>query len=159
MIAASHVKSALTDRQALALTVFGEARREPLIGQHAVAWVVRNRLQYPQRFGFSYKGVCHRPAQFSCWYPWGGPSNYAAVMAAAQQVIDGPLPTPGSALSRALQVAEDVMAGRGPDPTHAADHYFAPAAMLPPGRVPVWARGLAPTAVIGAHRFFRLVTT
>ena len=157
MMTAAHIRSALTDRQALAVTVFGEARREPLVGQHAVAWVVRNRLQWPQRFGASWKGVCHRPAQFSCWYPWGGASNYAAVMAAAQQVIDGPVPTPGSALARALQVAEDVMAGRGDDPTGTADHYFAPISMKPPSRVPVWAQGHTPTVVIGAHRFYRLV--
>lgn len=154
---ATQIKGALTDRQAVALTVFGEARREPLIGQHAVAWVVRNRLAHPQRFGFSWKGVCHRPAQFSCWHPWGGAGNHAAVMAAAMQVIDGPLPKPGSALARALQVAEDVMAGRGPDPTHTADHYYAPAAMVPPGRVPAWAQGKDPTAVLGAHWFYRLV--
>lgn len=154
---AGQIRSALTDRQAVALTVFGEARREPLIGQHAVAWVIRNRLEHPQRFGFSWKGVCHRHAQFSCWYPWGGASNYAAVMAAATQVIDGPMPSPGSALARALQVADDVMAGRGFDPTKGADHYYAPAAMTPAGRVPVWAQGKTPTAVVGAHQFFRLV--
>lgn len=153
---AGQVKGALTDRQAVALTVFGEARREPLIGQHAVAWVIRNRLAQPQRFGLSWKGVCHRQAQFSCWYPWGGASNYAAVMAAAKQAIDGPIPSPGSALARAFQVADDVMAGRGPDPTGGADHYFAPASMQPPGRVPVWAQGLTPTTVIGAHVFYRL---
>lgn len=150
-------KQELTDRMAVACTVFGEARREPLIGQHAVAWVIRNRLQSPARFGATWKAVCLRPAQFSCWYPWGGAGNFAAVMTAARQLLDGPAPRPGSALARALQVADDVMVGRGPDPTSGADHYYAPAAMVPPGRVPVWARGLRPTAVVGAHRFYRLV--
>lgn len=150
------IKGELTDRAALACTVFGEARREPLVGQHAVAWVVRNRLMHPRRFGHSWKGVCHRHAQFSCWYPWGGTSNYAAVMAAAEQLVTGKAPAPGSALARALQVADDVMAGIAPDPTRTADHYFAPKGM-PDGRRPAWAVGVEPTVVIGNHVFFRLV--
>ena len=155
---AQQVRTALSDRQALALTVFGEARRETLRGQHAVAWVVRNRTLYPQRFGTGWKGVCLRPAQFSCWYPWGGLANYAAVIAAAERLLDGHAPAPTSALGRAVQVATDVMAGLGADPTGGADHYYAPAAMVPAGRVPIWATGHTPTAVIGAHRFYRLVT-
>jgi spore germination cell wall hydrolase CwlJ-like protein len=154
---ALQIRTELTDRQALAATVFGEARRERLVGQHAIAWVVRNRTLYPQRFGTGWKGVCLRPSQFSCWYEWGGPSNYAAVMAAARSLVDGHVPTPGSALARALQVADDVMHGVAPDPTGAADHYYAPAAMVPPGRVPAWAQGQTPTAVIDGHRFYRLV--
>jgi spore germination cell wall hydrolase CwlJ-like protein len=150
------IKNELTDRMATGLTVFGEARREPLIGQHAIAWVIRTRTERPKRFGVSWKGVCLRPSQFSCWYPWGGPDNYAAVMAAALQLVDGQLPKPGSALARALQVADDVIAGLGHDPTHGADHYYAPAAMNVPGSAPTWAHGKTPTAVIGGHRFYRL---
>jgi len=150
------IRNELTDRQATALTVFGEARRERLVGQHAVAWVIRNRTLHPRRFGDGWKGVCLRPSQFSCWYEWGGPSNYAAVMAAAQQLVDGASPSPGSALARALQVADDVMGGVAPDPTGGADHYFAPRSMVPPGRVPAWAQGQTPTVVIDAHRFYRL---
>lgn len=157
MILSHAITAALTDRQAVACTVFGEARREPLRGQHAIGWVIRHRLQQPVRFGHGWKGVCLRPWQFSCWHPQGGASNYAAVMAVAQQLVDGHTPAPGSALARALQAADDVMGGLAPDPTNGADHYFAPDAMVPPGRVPVWARGLTPTAVIGGHRFFRLV--
>ncbi len=152
----AQIKRELTDRLAVAATVFGEARREPLIGQHAVAWVIRNRLQRPARFGATWKDVCLRPAQFSCWYSWGGADNFAAVMTAARQLLDGPAPRPGSALARALQVADDVMAGLGHDPTLGGDHYYAPAAMVPPGRVPLWAQGRTPSAVVGAHRFYRL---
>ena len=79
---AQQIRDELTDRQALALTVFGECRREPLAGWYAVAWVVRNRLLTPKRFGYSFKGVCHRPAQFSCWWPGGGVQNYAAAIQA-----------------------------------------------------------------------------
>lgn len=154
---ATQIKHELTDRQATALTVFGEARAEPLEGQHAVAWVVRNRLLHPQRFGASWKGVCHRRAQFSCWYPWGGVANYAAVLAAAERLLADYVPAPTSALGRALQVADDVMGQRVADPTGGADHYYAPAAMARPGMVPTWAQGKEPLAVIGGHRFFRLV--
>ena len=45
------VKNELTDRQALAVTMFGESRKERLIGQHAVAWVVRGERRLQGRPG------------------------------------------------------------------------------------------------------------
>lgn len=118
--------------------------------------MVRNRTLHPKRFGTSWKGVCLRPAQFSCWWSFGGEANQAAVMAAARQLIDGPPPRPGSALARAVQVADDVMAGLGADPTNGADHYYAPISMRPQGRVPAWAQRQRATAQVGAHWFYRL---
>ena len=65
----------------LALTLWGEARGEPVLGKRAVAWVVRNRMsiaeawlerkgrQHPLFGDGTVAGVVLRPYQFSCWLP------------------------------------------------------------------------------------------
>ena len=60
------------DVDALARTVFGEARGECLSGQEAVASVILNRVAFSGRRGGYWWGntvyeVCHKPWQFSCW--------------------------------------------------------------------------------------------
>jgi|TARA_B100001964_G_scaffold238569_2_gene304301 spore germination cell wall hydrolase CwlJ-like protein len=42
------------------------------------------------------------------------------------------------------------------DLTGGADHYHAPAAMVPSGSEPSWAAGKQPVTVIGEHRLYRL---
>ena len=58
------------DRDILARTLFGEARGEGLVGQIAVAWTIRNRVEDGKAkswWGEGYAGVCLKPYQFSCW--------------------------------------------------------------------------------------------
>lgn len=50
-----------------ARTIAQEARGEPLDGQTAVAWVIKNRLN-SGRWGKSLSSVCLWRAQFSGWY-------------------------------------------------------------------------------------------
>ncbi len=149
------IKEALTDVQAVAMTIFGEARAEPLIGQVAVGCVIRNRLARSPRFGSSWKGVCLRRLQFSCWFEVGGASNFATVMAQAERLACGFAPKPGSAMAHALWVAEGVMTVGTPDVTRGADHYLTTALLRskPPG----WTLPPAKqVAEIGAHTFFRV---
>lgn len=148
------IKQALTDRQAVALTLFGEVRNEPLIGQVAVGCVIRNRLTRPTRFGASWREVCLRRAQFSCWFEYGGASNFAAVLAAAERVVNGLEPAPDSALGRCFWVADGVMVHRTPDVTGGANHYLTTALLhtKPPGWTLPPARRVAE---IGAHTFFQ----
>lgn len=149
------IKELLTDRLAVALTIFGEARAEPLVGQVAVGCVIRNRLARPQRFGASWKLVCLRKLQFSCWFEVGGAANYAAVMAQAERLVCGFEPAPKSAIAHCLWVADGVMQHGTPDVTKGADHYLtatllrdkAPGWTLPPARQ---------TATVGAHVFFQV---
>ena len=56
----------LTDADYIALTIWGEARGEPIEGKVAVACVLRNRLR-SGRWGQSFESVCLAPYQFSCW--------------------------------------------------------------------------------------------
>jgi cell wall hydrolase len=56
----------MTDRDAIALTLYGEARGEGTRGRIAVACVLRNRLR-SGKWGGTYEGVCLARKQFSCW--------------------------------------------------------------------------------------------
>lgn len=54
----------LTPLEILTLTIYGEARGEPIEGQIAVACVIRNRVNKRNK---SYFEICTQPKQFSCW--------------------------------------------------------------------------------------------
>ncbi len=58
----------MTERDVVALTLYGEVRGEPLEGQLAVASVLLNR-KADGRWGQTFTSVCRAPWQFSCWNP------------------------------------------------------------------------------------------
>jgi spore germination cell wall hydrolase CwlJ-like protein len=158
------IARALSDIDVLALTLHHEAGAERLIGLIAVASVIRNRVAWG-RWGKTVTDVCLAGAtnrrgvlitQFSCWIPEGGPINHKRLIENADAIRAGKRPT---TMRRAYDVAEAVLEDGLPDPTGRADHYYAPLAMVPVNRVPDWAQGKEPSAVLGAHRFYRLRTT
>jgi len=57
----------LDDVKLLAITIYGEARGEPLAGKIAVASVVLNRFKKNSWFGKTLKDVILKPYQFSCF--------------------------------------------------------------------------------------------
>lgn len=57
----------MTDNEVLGLTLYGEARGEPIEGIIAVGSVIRNRLQTHYLGSKSYPAVCLALKQFSCW--------------------------------------------------------------------------------------------
>lgn len=149
------IKELLTDRQAVAMTIWGEGRSESLLGQVAVGCVIRNRHAKPTRFGTSWKAVCLRKLQFSCWWEIGGPSNFAAVMAQAERLVNGFEPKVPSAMAHALWVADGVMQQATPDVTRGADHYCTAELMLT--QAPGWTLPPAKlVAEIGRHVFYRV---
>jgi spore germination cell wall hydrolase CwlJ-like protein len=125
------------DLDALARTLWGEARGEGRRGIEAVAAVVMNRLA-AGRWGATAEAVCRARKQFSCWNP-GDPNRPKLERVDARD----------AAFALCLEAAADALAGRLADPTGGATHYHAR------GRRPWWARGLAPCAEIGAHVFYR----
>lgn len=57
----------LSPLEALQLTIIGEARGEPIEGQIAVGWIIKNRLLHNPSKYKNYKDVCFEIHQFSCW--------------------------------------------------------------------------------------------
>lgn len=143
----------LTDHQAVALTIWAEARNEPIEGQIAVGCVIRNRLRRPQRFGATWRAVCLRRLQFSCWWPVGGAVNHQRLMVQVTRLLDGHAPEPRSSLAVACWVADGVMLHGVPDVTGGADHYLTSALLH--AAPPAWVRSPArQTSEIGNHAFF-----
>lgn len=149
----SDVLAALTDPQILTLTIFGEARGEPIEGQIAVGCLIRNRVDVG-RWGASYAKVCLAPWQFSCWRPEGGRANHAVVVEAAEMLARSTTLPEDPLLRQAAWVSQGVIGRWIQDTTRDATHYYAPAAMVPPGAVPRWAVGLTPVVTLGRHLFF-----
>ena len=158
----SSVKHALSDREAVALTMWGEARGESLAARGAVGMGIKNRRNHPRRWSNDWRQVCHQRWQFSCWQKTGGAANHAAVMAWARYYtsIDSrrlqPPSTERRSVAECLYLADGVLGGFLLDNTHGSDHYYAPRAMVPAGSAPKWAENQTPTAIIDNQRFFRL---
>lgn len=141
----------LSDRQAVALTLFGEVRGEGLEGQIAVASVLRNRL-LDGRWGRSYAAVCLAPWQFSCWND--ADPNRPRLDALAAQLADPHAPAPADpALQRCLWLADGLVAGVLPSTVKRATHYYAVAIR----ETPRWAKAGALVGRVGNHLFFERV--
>ena len=150
----------LTPAQIVGLTIWGEARGSTPALHRAIASVIANRVTAQHtRWGLTPEAVCLKPLQFSCWTPKGGAKNYAAMIAMAEAVADDPKivmrDTMRNFILDCIELYGDpVVAGVWQDTVHGATHYYAPAAMVPKTRVPAWAVGLEPAAVIDGTRFY-----
>lgn len=152
----------LTDLQAVALTMYGEARGDGRDGSSleervAVGCVIRNRRLNGQRFGRTFKAVCLQRAQFSCWWEFGGRENYRHMQTIVQAVTGlaafPQLPIRESDLLMECQfLADGIVGGMLRDITHGATHYMT--RHLYEKRTVVWAQGLKPSWEIGSHVFF-----
>ena len=155
MMTEQEIRDRLTDVQAAALTAHAEARGDQADGSSveeriAVLCVIRNRAR---QTGKGFKAVCLRPLQFSCWNTGTDP-NHLALLVAAEQVLAGEPLDP--LLRETLFLAQGVADGVVLDRSGGATSYYAPKAMKPPGRVPVWARDVTPCARVGNQLFFRV---
>lgn len=122
-------------------TLWQEARGEPLVGQQAVAWVIRNRLQ-SGRWGHSLASVCLWRAQFSGWYVPSDPNFSGACNLSDTDPV----------LEKLAQVLTDVMqADQATDPTDGAMWYYAASMTTPPA----WAETAIPCGAIGHQIFFK----
>lgn len=137
----------LSDLDILSLTIYGEARNQPVEGKIAVGNVCRNRLK-TNRWGTSYERVCLAPMQFSCWTPQGGLSNYTQLKALSEQIMNGTPPT-DPILAECYWIAGGIQSGSARDNVDGATFYYVTASA-----VPTWALGHVPVAEIGAHSFF-----
>lgn len=163
----AEVKARLSDLHALALTMDAEGRGDWREGgssveeRIAIGCVIRNRVRDPRRWPRTYAAVCLQRGQFACWVQAGGLANYRRTMALARSFVLGTPRPPLSELEtrlleESLFLAAGIIGGQILDRVRGATHYYAPAAMQPPGSVPEWARNRLPLARVGAQLFFRV---
>ena len=142
----------LSDQDILALTLFGEARGEPIEGQIAVAQVIRNRVRIdigndgkPDWWGEGYRGVCLAPKQFSCWND-GDPTQKAIIdkVGVLRVSLD-----PGQPMRQLHWIAHGIIDGDVFGTLHGATHYHAESI------APSWAKSMIVVARKGHHIFYR----
>jgi hypothetical protein len=128
----------IDDLAALSLTLYGEARGEPIEGKCAVASVVINRTKNPDRFGDTIRDVCLAPRQFSCWNA-GDDANHAKLMAMAERLKTGILGTDadGMALAECQFIATGYLKGILRSRCGDCDHYVTRQLFHSPSR-PAW---------------------
>lgn len=145
----SPILSNLTERDCLALTIYAEARNQPLDGQVAVGFVILNRL-WTGRWK-TIRDVVFAKAQFSCWSPrLGGQRNYDTLMAACERALSGRIRT-DSFLQQAYWVADGILAGYLRNPIGPARHYLNPKAVT---KMPSWAVPEKRAKILGDHHFY-----
>jgi len=156
MRAEAAIRAALDDVTAPALTAWAEARGDRREGgssveeRIAVLSVIRTRARLGRQ---TLKAVCLAPRQFSCWNP-GDDTNHLALLEQAERLVTHQAVDP--ILLETIYLAEGIAGDVILDRVGGATHYYAPDAMVPRGRVPAWARGRRPVAVVGRQLFFRL---
>lgn len=141
-----------TDLDTMALTVWAEARGEMIIGQRAVAWVIRNRFEQPGWWSRqrgdgipddTVQAVCRDQWQFSCWNP-SDPQSHR---------LHDPATLCRGDVQAIRKICERVLSeSRDDDPTLGSDHYCT-RSIAPNTR---WAIGRKPAVSIGNHLFYRI---
>ena len=125
-----------------ARTLYGEARKEGLLGIEAVANVILNRVQIskiaPVYWGRTITEVCLKPLQFQCWNP--GNDNFCKILH-----VDDTDPV----FHLCRHVAFRSKHGFLTDITHGATHYH------DKQENPAWARKLIPVYEYKNHLFYR----
>lgn len=141
------IRAEYTPAEIVAMTAFGEARGDGRTGMHAVVNVIMNRASRPRWWGFDPVSCCLKSSkrgvhQFSCWN--ANDPNRARML----EEVRGQDPR----YAVAFALAQTALAGRLPDVTEGADHYYATSMPKPP----YWARGRDALKTIRNHIFFRL---
>lgn len=140
----------MTDRDWIALTLFGEDRGGSTAGRLAVADVIRNRVK-SGRWGHTFESVCCAPKQFSCWNATD--PNLVKLRAIIERVESGdgwadPI------LAECYWIAdgfiEDVVL---PQFHHSPTHYYASTIKQPPS----WAKSGEFVGERDGHLFFARV--
>lgn len=138
----------MNDILATTKTVIGEARGETLIGQAAVAWVIRNRAEHPRWWGGpSWESVCLDPWQFSCWNE-DNPNKDFLLSLSMDDILSNQ--TYRLCMRTVIGVYDKMV----PDPTGKATHYVVSSWLDDPDLRPAWADELTYVAKIGHHTFF-----
>lgn len=126
-----------SDVDALARTLYGEARGEGVAGMEAVASVILNRV-FDRRWPDRIKGVCLQSKQFSTWNFNDSNRRKALGVQVGDALFD-----------KCLSISTRAFNGQLRDATGGANHFHTAAID------PSWNRRMNRTARIGAHIFWR----
>lgn len=118
----------LTGPQLELTCLYGEASGEPMEGQAAVLWVIKNRVR-SGNWGATSKDVILGWAQFSCLWPTLGGKNYLRVMEFVDKLIAGSPLDPVA--TQIAYLRDGVSSGALLDNTHGACHYYAAGTPIP----------------------------
>lgn len=132
----------VVDAHWMALTMWGEARREGEIGMRAVGHVIDNRRR-SGRHGAYATDTVSQAYQFSCWN--SGDPNRRAIDSIDRLPRDS---ADYRAWLAAKRIAAEILEGRSADPTGGALFYHTVAV------APRWSAGVPPVRRIGSHLFF-----
>ena len=150
----------------LARTIYGECKSEPLTGQYAVGYTVKNRaelgrryfeknkVRHPQYGDGSIISACLSPGQFSCWNEY----NYVNGRRARQNPTFNKLislnvaDTHEPLWAECLAVAKKVLHTDKHNPIENCTH-FIPRDLHP---LPNWALKRNPSFSIGNHVFYKV---
>lgn len=106
----------------------------------AIAWVVKNRLARPKRFGATLEDVVYAPKQFS-----GVGSNEWSKIT-TNKLTD----KEQKIYKKFLQIAGGVWTEQTDDPTSGADHYFNPKLANPS-----WAKEMEKVLSTSSHDYYK----
>ena len=116
--------ASLSPRDLWVLTLWGEARGEPLLGQVAVAWSIKNRTLSKRWYGNKdLKKVLLKWAQYSCLWESLGGKNFPKVQRLARDIRDAVKPT--KTLRQLYNIVDSIISGNLEDITLGATHYYA----------------------------------
>jgi N-acetylmuramoyl-L-alanine amidase len=139
----------LTPIEVLSLTIYGEARGEPIEGQVAVGSVIRNRTDRLT----TYSTVCLKPKQFSCWN--SDDVNYSILTDMADKMINGQT-IPEIDYQQCLWVANGIYNRFIKDNTNGAKNYMTVAEFHSDSR-PRWAKIVLSNPIkVGRQVFFNV---
>lgn len=129
----------MQDLDAIARTVYGEARGEPPDGMRAVVHVIMNRVAAQTWYGLTPFEVAHKPWQFSCWNDDDPNRPKIEGLAYSNPLLLRCMEYVCQALSEYFQ---------GNDPTSGSTHYARKDIS------PSWAHGKEPVIIIQNHAFW-----
>ena len=134
----------LPKEEILALTIYGEARGEPVEAQIAVGCVIRNRVSADK----GYNEVCLEPKQFSCWNEFD--PNYPILTGLADKMTTHVF-IPEPILKQCLYISFGIINGAILDNTHGSKNYMT--TDLWNTHIVDWAKDMKISAIYGKQTF------
>jgi N-acetylmuramoyl-L-alanine amidase len=140
-------EKAISDLDALWLTLDGEARGEPIEGIIAVGCVIRNRVNEQKK---TYKDVCLAHLQFSAWND--GDPNLLEMMSSYNFSVDQAGKAQTKDMLQLQYIAKGILTNQILDNTFGSNHYLT-VKLYHSVDCPLWAKAANLLTIIG-HQYF-----